>query len=78
MADPRWFVNVDHVEDSDLEFMGWFKVADNGEFSIYRRPYDGEEQSISNDVPRYMVLDDVNDAMALSSREIIIGPDDDC
>jgi hypothetical protein len=71
----RWFINIDHLEDSDLEFLGWYKVVDSHDFSVYRRPHDGEEQVIQNDPPRVMVVDDYNDAQVLSSGRIIVGPE---
>ena len=70
----RWFVPIDHLDDSDLEFVGWYKIADDGVFSLYQRPYDGEQQVVSNKSPRYLVVDDYNDAQALSRGSIIIGP----
>lgn len=75
MRNYRWFINIDHVEDSDLEFMGWYRVVEGPEFSIYRRPHDGEEQMVSNDPPRIIVVDDYNDAQILSRGSIIIGPE---
>ena len=75
MPEKRWIINIDHVQDEDLEFMGWYKLADTGEFSTYRRPHDGEEQTIQNESPRYMLVDDFNDAQVLSTGEIIIGPE---
>lgn len=55
--------------------MGWYKIAEGDEVSVYRRPYDGEEQVIANGPPRFMVVDDYNDAVTLSSGHIIVGPE---
>ena len=43
---------------------------------MFMRPHDGEQQIISNEPPRYLVLDDYNDATHIK-RVIIRLPDDD-
>lgn len=74
MAQRRFIVRVDDKDDDELAFFGWQCVAKGDEFSSYERPYDGERQIISNIAPRYMVLDDYNDATQLSNGAIILGP----
>jgi len=70
----RFFVRIDHLTDNDLAFFGWVRVADDGEFGLFSRPRDGEQVVISNDPPRYIVIDDVNDAQAMSKGMFIIAP----
>jgi hypothetical protein len=55
--------------------LGWYKVAEGDEFSLWRRPHDGEEQTIANAPPRFMVVDDYNDAALISSGRVIVGPE---
>ena len=70
----QWFVRIDDIDDSELEFMGWYRVAQDAEFSMYQRPYDGQQQVVSNEPPRFLVLDDYNDAQSISRERIIAGP----
>lgn len=69
-----FIVRVDHLTDDQLTFFGWIRTHQGDEFSTYRCFHNGEEQVVSNGLPRYMVIDDVNDAQFMSLDKIITGP----
>ena len=72
----RWIIRVDHLGDSELALFGWIRIADDGEFSLYQRPWDGEQQVVSNEPPRWLIVDDYNDAQQMSADggRIMQGP----
>lgn len=71
-----FIVNVSHLTDSQLEFFGWVKFHQGDEFTTYWNPRYNEYQLLNNEPPRYLTVDDWNDAQALrsSSHPIIAGP----
>jgi len=74
MAALKFVITIDHLDDEELGFFGWYVTAENDEFKLYRREYDGEQQVVQNASPRYFVLDDPNDAQQLCRGTIITGP----
>jgi len=71
----NFIVRIDHLSDQQLEFFGWIKVDTGAEFSLYWNPRYNETQSVSNDPPRYLVVDDVNDAGQIGGGGTVInGP----
>jgi hypothetical protein len=72
MAD--FFVRIDHLSNDELSFYGWEIVDEGGEFSTYWNARYNEFQPVANDSPRYIVVDDWNDAQAMSRGPIIAGP----
>jgi hypothetical protein len=75
LENKRWIIRVDHLSDDDLAFYGWIRVAEDEEFGLYVRPHDGERQVVSNDPPRWFVVEDYNDAVYMSDGRIITAPD---
>ncbi|HEY8098238.1 MAG TPA: hypothetical protein VIE65_19430 [Methylobacter sp.] len=70
-----FIVRIDHLTESQLEFFGWLKVDQDSEFSIYWNPRYNEAQVVSNDPPRYLLIDDWNDAQFMRGNwDIISGP----
>lgn len=78
MRVERYLVRVDHLSDQQLNFFGWFREAEGEEFSIYWHPHSDERQPVSNVSPRYLVVDDWNDAEYMSDgEEIVVAPHPD-
>ena len=76
----NFIVNVDNLTDDQLAFFGWIMVDRGKEFSLYMSPRYNEEQLISNDPPRRLIVDDWNDAQfmaKLSGTPITKGPSRD-
>ncbi len=77
----NFIVNISHLSDGELEFFGWVLVDKGEEFSLYWNPRYNESQPVDNKHPRYLLVDDLNDAiqiqMGVGSRDnqpIIRGP----
>lgn len=71
----NFIVNIDGPPDDNLSFYGWVMVDRGDEFSIYWSPRYNETQVVSNLPPRYLIIDDPNDARNLArDRRIIVGP----
>lgn len=71
----NFIVQVDHLSDDQLEFFGWLKVEAHAEFSLYWHPGYNETQPVSNESPRFLVIDDWNDAQHMSADgDVIQGP----
>ena len=62
----NFVVNVDHLNDQQMSFFGWLNVDQGEEFSVYWNPRYNEFQVVSNDPPRYLIIDDWNDAKFMS------------
>lgn len=58
-----YIVQIDHLTDSQLEFFGWIKVDEGDEFSTYWSPRYNEHQLVENKPPRFLIVDDWNDAI---------------
>jgi hypothetical protein len=63
----NFIIKVDGLTDAQLSFFGWIMVDRGDEFSLYWNPRYNEEQPVSNDPPRYLVLDDWNDAQHMAT-----------
>ena len=72
----NFMVNVDDLNDDQLSFFGWIRVHTGEEFSTFWNPRYNEEQPVSNSPPRYLIVDDWNDAqyMAAGAGGIVKGP----
>jgi hypothetical protein len=69
-----FIVRVDHLSDEQLVFFGWQREHEGDEFSVYRHMREGTDAIVSNLPPRYLPVDDVNDAQQMSRGKIILGP----
>ena len=71
----NFIVKIDNITDEQLEFAGWIKVDQGEEFSAYWNPHYNEFQPVSNAAPRYLMVDDWNDARLLADGgPVITGP----
>lgn len=71
----KWVVRVDHLTDDQLAFYGW-GVSSMGK-SLLSTSMSGvaKPQVVSNTPPRYLMLEDFNDAMSLNPNGFVIkGP----
>lgn len=68
-----FIVRIDDLTDEQLEFFGFVRVHQGSVFSTYLHVYSGEDQIVSNRPPRYLQVEDVNDATQISPT-IIVGP----
>jgi hypothetical protein len=70
-----FFVRVDHLTDEELSFFGWELIDKGSEYSSYWNARYNEIQPVSNDPPRFIVVDDWNDARNMSrGGSLITGP----
>jgi hypothetical protein len=70
----NYLVRVDDLSDDELSFFGW-EVLDKGEeFSIYSNARYNETQPVSNESPRYLLIDDRNDAQVIGRGRFLVGP----
>ena len=72
----RWYVSVDHLKDNELEFFGWYRVRENDAFILYERAYGEDPQIVPKSGPKFILVDDYNDAVRMKSEEIIFAPPD--
>ena len=66
-----WYVNIDALSDDELRIHGWILEHNGEEFSVYWNPRYNEYQVIQNSSPRYILVDDYNDAVSLSRGKAI-------
>jgi hypothetical protein len=71
----NYFVRVDHLTDEELSFFGWEVIDRGNEYSAYWNARYNEVQPVSNGPPRFIVVDDLNDARNMSRGGFLItGP----
>jgi hypothetical protein len=75
----NFIVIISHLTDGQLEFFGWIFVYKDHEYSLYWNPRYNETQPVSNVAPRYLMVDDWNDAVQMgfgsgTDDPIIRGP----
>jgi hypothetical protein len=71
-----YYANIEGIDDSFLEFLGYDVVVEGDGFKIYRC-YNGDEHIVSDTPPRYMMVEDVNDALIIKSKRVLqipVGP----
>jgi len=61
-----YYVSIDGISDSDLEFLGYFVVAESAKIKLYRDIY-GDEHAVQRQKPR-LYVEDVNDAQILTNK----------
>lgn len=66
----RWFVTIDHLTDEQLSFFGFTLVLENDEFKVYRH-YSGEDHIVRKAGPRFLLVDDINDAVAMAATRVL-------
>ena len=69
-----YLVEVSHLSDAQLTFYGWHKVSGNATFGKYWSARYNETQVVQNNPPRFLVVDDFNDAQQMSNGTVIAGP----
>ena len=72
-------VDVTGLSEEQLHFYGWFKTESNAEFSIYWNARYNERQVVQNGPPKFLIVDDWNDAqyLARDRNKVIQGPSSD-
>jgi hypothetical protein len=71
----NFIVRIDHLSEDQLCFFGWVRIDSGEEFSLYWNPRYNETQPVANTPPRYLIIDDLNDATFMSrGKPIIQGP----
>lgn len=68
-----FYVSIDHLTDEQLAFFGYTLVEEDEDMQVYRY-YDGSIHVIERNGRRFMWVEDVNDAVALSSSEMVHFP----
>jgi hypothetical protein len=74
MEQMNFVVKIDDLSDADLSFYGWEMVDKGDEFSLYWSARYNETQPVSNQSPRYLIVDDWNDANSMGRGTFIHGP----
>jgi hypothetical protein len=64
------------LDDDQLELFGWYKVREGEEFVVYARPYGGEQQVVDKGGKKFLLVDDLSDAMQMKGSMIIQAPED--
>lgn len=62
-----FYVRVDGIEESILNFLGYYKLDEDDYHELWQ-DYQGETCLVAKNGPRYMSIDDINDAMELSRK----------
>jgi hypothetical protein len=66
-------VDITGIPDSDLEMLGYYLVETDGEFALYENK--GDHFIVHQcGARRHILVEDVNDAIILKSRERIPAP----
>ena len=63
---PSYYVSLEGIEDSELEFLGYTLVAESENIKLYRDIY-GDEHPVQKEQPR-LYVEDVNDAQILAGK----------
>jgi hypothetical protein len=72
----NYIVRIDHLEDDQLALYGFARIDAGEEFSLYLHVRYNEMQPVSNVSPRYIIVDDWNDAQYMSADDatVVTGP----
>ena len=65
-----YYVNIEHLSDDQLAVLGYTLIAEIHDFKLYRH-YSGDEHVVDNAGPRFLYVDDLNDAVAMHATEIV-------
>jgi hypothetical protein len=57
-----------------LEFFGWYRLRENDEFIEYGRAYGADPQIVSKEGPRFLLVEDVNEATEMRAALLISAP----
>jgi hypothetical protein len=68
----RYYVNITGIPDDFLEFMGYTKVAENDDFEL--RVFKDETYIINKNGPRFLYVEDPDDAAILRGRAKVAAP----
>ena len=60
-----FYVRIDGISDKDLEFFGYFLVAESSRFKLYR-DYRGEDHLVVKSRP-YLLIEDMNEAQDIAA-----------
>jgi hypothetical protein len=75
MCMANFIVRIDHLTDEQLSFFGWEMIDKGNTYSLYWNARYNESQPVSNDPPRFIIVDDWNDAQYMSrGGSLIKGP----
>ena len=70
----RSFVCIAHLTRNELEAFGYYVVAENDEFTIYRQGGYGDPMLVLNSDP-HLYVEDINDAAHMRAPVTIVIPD---
>ncbi len=70
----KWYVSIDNVPDDKLEFIGYLLVREDEEFFVYTHIHSGDDFIIDKNGPKFLWVDDINDAIAINARVAMIAP----
>jgi len=65
-----FYVNIDDTTDERLEFCGFVLIKEDEHHKLYR-DYQGEEYIVSNAPPRYLRVEEYNDATCIGGTKAI-------
>lgn len=70
-----YYVRIDSLTDEQIQFCGFTCVFEDNSYKLYS-DYRGDEYIVPNNPPRYLKVDDLNDANCLRSAYVIqVEPD---
>lgn len=70
-------MSIAHLSVEDLELFGYAMVIENEEFRVFNHVYTGEDQIVDKNNP-LLLVEDLNDALAMRATRVTVVPDDDC
>lgn len=65
-----YYVRIDHLSESDLALMGFIKIDENEEFVVFRH-YTGVHHLLPKSGMKFLYVEDLNDAVAMSATDIV-------
>lgn len=68
-----FYVRINHLTDEQLAFFGYTLVEEDEEMQVYKY-YDGTLHVVEREGHRFLWVEDVNDAVALNSSEMVHFP----
>lgn len=66
----RFYVDIEHLTDDQLGFLGYTLVSENADFKMYNQ-YNGNEHIVDKNGRKFLYVDDLNDAIAMQVTEIV-------
>ncbi len=71
-----FYCRIDNVSKEVLDFLGYHLIRENDEFELWQDLY-GDEHILNKLGPKYLFVEDMNDASTLRASVVRAAPEDD-